>query len=251
MPSAIRELSEGRGDIFKINPAHIKVEAGFNAREDFDIEDLKPSIKENGVLQPLVVQQKGEEIILRDGERRYRTVMALIEEGVDIKTVPVRVVRMREEDLVASLLTLNSGKPLTMFEQGNAFARLEAYGWSRNAISTKTGKTEAWISNCLTLHLAPVEARQKVRDGLISASNLLEVIRQSNGDDAKIVKTVNKAVETAKANGRKKATSREIREKIGLSKEAQDLLIDHLKTAEISDGERELAAKLLKLKVVK
>ena len=68
-------------DLYKIDPRAIFVVEGFNSRQDFDLDGLCSSIKENGVLNPVtVIKTKDEEgqerYRLVDGERRYRAVLS-------------------------------------------------------------------------------------------------------------------------------------------------------------------------------
>ena len=67
-----------RTDIFQIDPRNIVVMDDFNARRDFDLEELKEQIKAKGVLNPITVLPfKDEDGIERyklvDGERRYKS----------------------------------------------------------------------------------------------------------------------------------------------------------------------------------
>ena len=81
-------------DIYKIDPRNIVVTKDFNSRCNFgDLDELARQIKEQGVLNPISVQpfkdENGEEKYrLIDGERRYRAVMKLIDEGEEIARVP-------------------------------------------------------------------------------------------------------------------------------------------------------------------
>ena len=81
-----------RTDIFQIDPRNIVVMENFNARRDFDLEELKEQIKAKGVLNPITVipfkDGSGVECYkLVDGERRYRATMLAIEEGATFHTL--------------------------------------------------------------------------------------------------------------------------------------------------------------------
>src|SRR5258706_12170843 len=90
MPSALRGNPAllGRSDLFKVDPKQIVVRDGWNPRTQFDISDLKDSIREHGVLVPLRVRINGDTVELVDGERRAPATLALIEAGYAVLSVP-------------------------------------------------------------------------------------------------------------------------------------------------------------------
>ena len=94
-----------RTDIFQIDPRNIVVMDDFNARRDFDLEELKEQIKAKGVLNPITVLPfKDEDGIERyklvDGERRYRATMLAVEE---VNMVMIRKI-LTSESLLPYLL---------------------------------------------------------------------------------------------------------------------------------------------------
>src|SRR5271170_2592359 len=85
-----------RGTLYHFDPRLLKPKVGLNPR-DYDatenaehINELSISIREIGVKQPLTITNEEGDILITDGECRWRACMKLIKEGVDIKSVPCK-----------------------------------------------------------------------------------------------------------------------------------------------------------------
>jgi len=134
-------------DIYNIDPRNIIVVNGFNSRVDFgNLDELAAQIKEQGMLNPISViavkDENGEEKYrLVDGERRYRAVMKLIDEGNDIARIKAIFLSksITEEEMLAQQMLRNEGKPFTEYELGILCSKLR----------DKCGKTVAEIAKML------------------------------------------------------------------------------------------------------
>lgn len=134
-----------RTDIFQIDPRNIVVMDDFNARRDFDLEELKEQIKAKGVLNPITVLPfKDEDGIERyklvDGERRYRATMLAIEEGINIPYI--KALKLPKdtstEELLIEQMMRNEGKRFSEYECGIMFKRFkEEFGYTQNEIAEK------------------------------------------------------------------------------------------------------------------
>lgn len=209
---SIKKIAEGRSDLYRIAPHNLKIKEGWNVRDDetLDLQELKDSIKELGVKQPLTVQTEGENIFVTDGHRRFAAVMELIAEGVEIKTIPVQVEDRYSNaaDHIASMIVRNSGKPLTPVEQARVFKRLRDYGLSETEIAHKVGKSRQWIISMLELNAAPEELKSLVKTGKVTATLAQQVIAKEGGEKA--AETLTKAVKKAEAEGKTKATAKHV-----------------------------------------
>jgi ParB-like chromosome segregation protein Spo0J len=183
-----------------LDPRVLKTRPLWNVRiptpalEEANVE-LKASIKANGVLEPLTVVVEGEDVIITNGHRRHAMVMELIAEGVEIVGVPARTEdkRANEEDQVLSMITRNSGLPLTPLEKGDVFRRLECYGWSEDRIAERAGTTVATVKRLLALSSAPRDLRGMVETGRVSATMAAKTIKEEGPDKA--AKKLRKAAE--------------------------------------------------------
>lgn len=209
---SIKKIAEGRSDLYRIAPQNLKVKEGWNVRdvESLDLEDLKVSIKELGVKQPLTVQTEGDNIFVTDGHRRYFAVMELIAEGVEIKTVPVQVEDRYSNaaDHIASMIVRNSGKPLTALEQARVFKRLLDYGLTETEVAAKVGKSRQWVISMLELNAAPEDLKSLVKTGKVTATLAQQTLAKEGGEKA--TETLTKAVKKAEAEGKTKATAKHV-----------------------------------------
>lgn len=196
-----------------LDPRDIVEEENFNVRVDYDLEEIKNSIKENGVMNPMHVfyDKDVNKYVLIDGHRRYRAVMELINEGVPIKTVPVVNMKSKptDEERTLSIAVLNQGKSLSILEKGIVYRRLSTWGWSQAEIAKKVGTTQANISQCIKAASYPKQVQNLISSNEISVH---EVNKIASTDDAKksdkaliehVTEAVNNAKEESKENGKK------------------------------------------------
>jgi ParB-like chromosome segregation protein Spo0J len=204
-----------RGVLQNIDPRTILEEPGWNQRQDTPaltahIQSLAQSIRAIGVLEPLTVYIKGEEIRLVNGHCRLAAVKILLAEGQEILTVPARVEAQtaNDADRVLSMVTRNSGKPLEPIEVAAVFKRLEAFGWDVHAISAKSGYSENRVLELLRLNAAPEVVKEMIHKGEVSASTAAKVISQHGAEKATPILV--QAVKTAKADGKTKASGKHL-----------------------------------------
>lgn len=168
-------------DLYKIDPRAIFVVEGFNSRQDFDLDGLCSSIKENGVLNPVTViktkNNEGEERYrLVDGERRYRAVMRLIDEGVEIPRIPALCIpKMDDSELLLQQVVRNEGKPFNEYEYAIACQKFVQFGFTKDEIAKKIGKNNGLITYYLD-HLERDERVQElIKNGKISGSEVRRI----------------------------------------------------------------------------
>jgi ParB-like chromosome segregation protein Spo0J len=210
----LKDMAVGVKDLFMLNPNLIQEEPGWNARIegpelDAHIRQLADSIKEIGVQEPLTIYVRNEVPILTNGHCRLAAVRLAISEGAEIKAVPCRTEERHanDADRVLSLITRNSGKPLSLLEQASVVKRLLAFGWAEPDICKKTGFSRTHVSNLLALSGAPASVGKMVAAGEVSASLAVEVIRE-HGDKA--TEVLHQGVERAKADGKTRATPKHV-----------------------------------------
>ncbi|NQV90524.1 ParB/RepB/Spo0J family partition protein [Candidatus Uhrbacteria bacterium] len=133
-----------------------------------DLEDLIASIKEHGILQPLVATraQKGYELIA--GERRLRASRAL-----GLKTVPV-IVREASEQLKLELALIENiqRQDLNAFEEAIAYkALVDEFNLTQEEVGKRVGKSRSNVANTLRLLELPEAMLMALREGKISKSH--------------------------------------------------------------------------------
>lgn len=140
-------------------------------RKSFDpetLQELAVSIKENGIIQPLVVKKDGAGYMIIAGERRYR---AAKEAGLTVVPAIVRDLteqKIREISLIENL----QREDLNAIEEAEAIAELmENYNVTQEELSSRIGKSRSAISNSVRLLNLPVEIKAMLTSGALSAGH--------------------------------------------------------------------------------
>ena len=136
----------------------------FQPRKGFDenrIEDLVVSIKEKGIIQPLIVRDVGDGYELIAGERRWRAA-----KRAGITEVPVIVKKASDtEVLELSLIENIQREDLSCLEEAEAYKRLtEEFTLTQEEVAKRVGKDRSTITNYLRLLKLPLEIRGLSRD---------------------------------------------------------------------------------------
>lgn len=241
-PTRLKDIAEKTRDQFLMDPRKIAIEADHNPRdyrlpENRDhLTEIKASIKEQGVLVPLLIRWDvdAKQGVLVDGECRLRAVLSLIEEGVEILTVPaVQVQGNNEADRLLTSLTANTGKPLSKWEIGTAFKRLIGFGWDDEKIAKRTGYTQRFIKESLELSDAPEDVKQLLSEQAVTPSLALQHIRSDgSGAGAKLNEKVAKARAKSSKKSGKVTAKRERKEKgVRLTDREADTILKALRRA--------------------
>ncbi|MGC8594710.1 MAG: ParB/RepB/Spo0J family partition protein [Candidatus Kryptoniota bacterium] len=145
----------------------------FQPRREFDrdsIEELKTSIKENGLLQPVALRKKGNDIYeLISGERRLRAFKEL-----GYKRIPAVVFEVSSDTKMLEMaLTENlQREDLNPIEIAHGYRQLiEECKLTQEQIAERIGKDRATIANFLRLLKLPPEVQELVADGSLSAGH--------------------------------------------------------------------------------
>jgi len=150
----------------------------FQPRIDFEpqsMEELTQSIKEKGVIQPLLVRRSGEFYELIAGERRLRAAKLL-----NLKEIPVIVKDVADRDSLEIALIENiQRQSLNPIEEAHAYQFLiDKFAVTHEKISAVLGKARVSITNTLRLLNLPPEIQEEIKKGRISFAHgraLLEI----------------------------------------------------------------------------
>ena len=207
-----------RSDMFFVDPRNIQIEEGHNSREDFDLEGIIPSIRENGVKNAITCRRETidgkQQFILTDGERRLRASLQLIkDEGLSLR-IPVILEKKGSTPLSRlydSAIRNADQKDFTPMEYAKLCDKLSRkYNQERKEIAKNLGKSEVQISQWLSLLQLPIDVQQKIQRGEVSAQVAQEVkkIAKSESEQVEILdKAIAKKKETV-ANSGKKSTAK-------------------------------------------
>ena len=154
-------------------PKEIAVErvtpSPFQPRRTFDeakIEELAASIRNQGIIQPLVVRPQGDGFELIAGERRWRAAMR-----AGLSRVPVVIRDASDQEALQLALVENlQREDLNAIEEAGGYRRLqEEFHWSQEEMADKVGKSRPAIANSLRLLTLPTEVQQEVTAGKLPA----------------------------------------------------------------------------------
>jgi ParB family chromosome partitioning protein len=153
-----------------------------------DLSELIASIHEKGIIEPLVVRQRGERFQIIAGERRYQ---ASVQAG--LRELPVVVRDVDDTEVIELALIENlQRKDLTPFEEAEALESLaDKSGYTHEDLARRLGKSRTSITESLALTAMPEDVRNLCRlADITSKSLLLQIVRQ--GDPQKMVALVEK-----------------------------------------------------------
>jgi ParB family chromosome partitioning protein len=137
-------------------------------RKDFDdaaLRDLSDSLRQSGLLQPVVVRRFGDGYQLIVGERRWRAaklaglekVPAIVRDATDAESL--------ELALVENLLR----EDLNPMEEAEAYQRLLAeFGWTQEELAQRVGRDRSTVANCLRRAMLPGEIQADLRAGRLT-----------------------------------------------------------------------------------
>ncbi len=153
----------GQGTLTDIEVALIRPNP-FQPRQEFDpqrLEELKNSIRENGIIQPITVRKKDNYYELIAGERRLRAVTELGYEKIPAYIIQVET---KEEMLELALIENVQRDRLNPIEQAQAYQRLiDECKLTQDEVAKKIGKDRSTITNFLRLLKLPEKIQESVK----------------------------------------------------------------------------------------
>ena len=189
-----RGLGALLGEYMEAPPAGDKPNAGtipiasivpnpFQPRREFseqDLADLVSSIKENGLLQPIVVRpapRNAGQYELVAGERRWRATMRL-----GWKDVPATVREVDDRTLLVLALVENLQRAeLSALEEAEGFRRLaDEFNLNQQEIAEVVGKDRSTIANSMRLLQLPASVRQLLSEGKLTAGHARAILGLQN-----------------------------------------------------------------------
>lgn len=140
----------------------------FQPRKKFEEESLKElaeSIREHGIIQPIVVRKNGKRYEIVVGERRYRAAKM-----IGISEVPVIIKDLSEQEMMEFAILENlQREDLTPIEEAEAYQSLMInLNITQDQLAQRLGKSRPYIANIVRLLQLPDNIREKVNDGELS-----------------------------------------------------------------------------------
>jgi ParB family chromosome partitioning protein len=162
----------------------------YQPRKTFDedsLQELSASIKEKGVIEPLIVKSELDGYELIAGERRLRA-----SKMAGLAEVPVVALDVTdEESLELAIIENIQREDLNAIEEAKAYQTLMGFGFSQDEVAKKVGKKRATVSNYIRLLKLPMEVKKEIATGNITmghARSLLSI--ESHAAQREILKRI-------------------------------------------------------------
>lgn len=163
-------------DVIDANP--------LNPRKNFDddgLRELAQSIREVGVLQPLIITESGEpgRYLLVAGERRLRAAKLIGLSHVPVKYLGIsydRDWRSKETQMALMLIENLQREDLDPIEEANAFKTLtQEHGWKQVDLAEKLGISQSHIANRIRLLVLPESVQEGISQGVVTTTEAKEL----------------------------------------------------------------------------
>jgi ParB/RepB/Spo0J family partition protein len=189
------------------DPKKIVIVPGYNVR-NFDTPEMKQRVVDlahdlvtNGQEVPIELRNNKGVDELISGETRLRAALYAIDNlGWEPKGIKAYYIAdtLSAVDRDAMLIRGNNQKSLEPIEQAAVVARLaNSHGLNQTEISKKTGLPQPTVSQLLMLYKAPEAMKKAVHERVISASNVLTILRATKGDEGEAEAILSDAVTEA------------------------------------------------------
>jgi ParB family chromosome partitioning protein len=136
---------------------------------DSDLDDLTRSIRDKGLLQPLVVRQRGNgEFEIVAGERRWRAA-----QRAGVHEVPVLIRELSDgEALEIALIENIQRADLNALEEARAYEQLmDQFSYTQQQLADSVGKSRSHVANTIRLLSLPESVRRHIEDGALTAGH--------------------------------------------------------------------------------
>lgn len=184
LPSCI-EIDDNGGlwidpNLLKPNPKQPRIE--FDQKK---LEELAASIKENGILQPIIIEQiSSNEFYIIAGERRTRA-----SKIAGLKKVPVQIRKFDEQQKLEMALIENIQRAdLNPIEEATAYYNLIQMGdLSQDEVAKKVGKNRSTVANSIRLLKLPEDIKRALANGEISSGHARALLMVKNDADMHVM----------------------------------------------------------------
>ena len=176
-PAVDSPAGPGEVSVGEILPGAMQPRTGF---DDESLNELAESIRENGIMQPLVVRPREGGYELIAGERRWRA-----SQLAGLAKVPV-IIRDVDDQTALELALIENlqREDLDPIEESKGYAQLmDQFDLTQEEVATKVGKNRVTVANALRLAKLPAEVQAYVRDGMLSSGHAKAILGLKDAKD--------------------------------------------------------------------
>ncbi|ACL67826.1 parB-like partition protein [Anaeromyxobacter dehalogenans 2CP-1] len=147
--------------------------------EDAKLEELAASIRQHGIVEPILVRKDGGRYRILAGERRWRAA-----QRAGLKEVPAVLREATDREAFELALVENLQRAdLNAIEEAEAYEVLQAdHGLTQEAIATRVGKERSTVANALRLLKLPEDVRESVRGGQLDMGHARALLGLEDGE---------------------------------------------------------------------
>ncbi len=235
-----RRLTAQNLPIEKITPGPWQPRSNF---DDTALDELAQSIKKQGIVQPILVRQNGENYQLIAGERRWRAA-----QRAGMHDIPA-IIRNIDEKIAAEIAIVENiqRQDLNAIEEAAGYRKLiDTFNYTQDALAGIVGKSRSHIANMMRLLMLPEDVQGELAKGALTIGQLRPIIGRK--DASEIAKTIKNKKMTARQveaminNLNKPEKSNEIKKRtadiLSLEKEIANLIGFDVKLDYKSKGEK-------------
>ena len=178
IPDEINEDNEGKLMI-SLNKIKSNIDQPRKSFDNEKIAELAESIKNHGIIQPLILKENGGGYIIVAGERRWRAAKM-----VGLKEVPAIVMDLTEKQVLEiSLIENIQRQDLNPIEEALAYKKLLSdFNLTQEELSKRIGKSRTAITNTIRLINLDSRVQQYVIDGIISEGHGRALLSLEDGE---------------------------------------------------------------------
>ncbi|HBR4785426.1 hypothetical protein H8L57_24775 [Klebsiella pneumoniae] len=213
------EADVGRNNGYRVSPSWLYVEPGFNLR-DLNIEQAEMfkgmwlrGARIPAILVKVVILNGVTRLKIIDGHHRFAGLMAAINEGANIPTVPIEEYTGNSADEIFEMLKSAQGLALKPIERAEGFRRLRGWNLSIEDIAAGSGNNVQTVRRSLILVDAEENVKALVREEKVSADVAINLLVECKGTERDVYKELLASLEEAQKAGKTKVTARFVKSK--------------------------------------
>jgi len=185
--------------MFLVPFSQLTVLENFNDREDYgtgsDMSELAESIYSQGIKVPIKGYKDGDKYVVIQGHRRYRA-MEMIKKKYNKNIIAPLItypIGTTKKDMLLDTLLTNSGKDLTPLEKASTVSKLIEQKTSVKEVAQALGGvSEVYVKNLQRLWTIPDSAKKLIRDGVVSATLIMGVLKNKNANLEEFIAEIEK-----------------------------------------------------------
>lgn len=182
-------MGEGKSDLLKLSLGQIHpnpLQPRLSFQED-QLEELAASIRENGVIQPVVVRRSGGEYEIVAGERRWRAA-----KKAGLEKIPAIILNVSDEKMLEMALVENIQRAeLSPIEEAHAYHLLiSQFDLTQEEVARRVGRSRAAVTNALRLLQLPEGIQRNVVQGELSMGHARALVPLAKKDQLELAQQI-------------------------------------------------------------